>query len=142
MPFFYFDLKHAIEEHDKIIAISGGTLGIHNLGLLESVIEHVQNDNYYPDFCDKLTHIVFSIAMNHAFADGNKRSSIVLGGFFLELNGYESLVGKFIIEMENIVLWVAQKKIDKDFLYEIMTSLLEKGDFTEEIKLTILTLLG
>src|SRR4051812_45029665 len=111
----YFDLKHAFETHDKIIEISGGKLGIHDIGLLESVIELVKNDDYYPSFGDKLTHIVFSIAMNHAFADGNKRSSIALGAFFLGINGYGKRAGTFILEMENIVLWVVQKRINKDF---------------------------
>ncbi len=78
----YFDLKHAIQTHDKIIEISGGSLGMHDVGLLESVIEHVRNDKYYPTISDKLTHIVYSVAMNHAFSDGNKRSAIALGGFF------------------------------------------------------------
>ncbi len=34
----YFDLKHAIEAHDKVIEISGGALGIRDVGLLESVL--------------------------------------------------------------------------------------------------------
>ncbi|SRR5258706_11185956 len=137
----YFDLKHAIQTHDKIIEISGGKFGILEIGLLESVIEHVKNDDYYPTFCEKLTHIVFSVAMNHAFEDGNKRSSIALGGFFLEINGYGRRVGTFIVEMENIVLWIAQKKIDKYFLSEIITSILEQGEFTEEIKVKLFKVL-
>src|SRR3989339_2226292 len=104
----YFNLKHAIQTHDKIIEISGGSFGLHDEGLLESVITHVKNDQYYPTIPDKLTHIVYSVAMNHAFSDGNKRSAIALGGFFLLINGYGRRVGTFIIEMENIVLWVAQ----------------------------------
>lgn len=78
MTILYFNTEHAIKEHDNIIDISGGVKGMHNIGLLDSVIHHIQNDLYYPTFCDKLTHLVFSIAMNHAFSDGNKRSSIAL----------------------------------------------------------------
>jgi death-on-curing protein len=48
MAFTYFDTAHAITVHDEIINRSGGALGILNVGLLESVIEHVQNDFYYP----------------------------------------------------------------------------------------------
>lgn len=137
----YLDLKYAIKTHDKIIEISGGKLGIHDIGLLESVLEHVKNDDYYPSLCDKLTHLVFSVAMNHAFADGNKRSSIALGAFFLEINGYGKRVGTFIVEMENIVLWVAQKKVNKDFLSVIINSILEEGEFSEEVKLKLFELL-
>lgn len=141
MDFLYFDIQHAIAAHDKIIEISGGRFGIHDIGLLESVIEHVKNDEYYPHLPEKLTHIVFSIAMNHAFTDGNKRSSIALGGFFLALNGYGNRVGVFIVEMENIVLWVAQRKIDKEFLLLIINSLITEGELAEEIKLKLFGIL-
>jgi death-on-curing protein len=135
--FNYFDVNHAISVHDTIIHFSGGKIGMNDVGLLESVIVHVQNDTYYPELTDKLTHLVFSIAMNHAFSDGNKRSSIALGGYFLQINGYEHLVARFFIEMENIVLWVAQKRITKVFLLEVITSLVTTGELTEEIKLKL-----
>lgn len=138
MEIFYFDLKHAIIEHDKIIDISGGRHGFHDINLLESVLVHVQNDIYYPTIIDKLAHLVFSIAMNHAFADGNKRSSIALGAYFLEINGYSLLVGKFIVEMENIVLWTAQGLISKELLIQIMGDLIETAEISEDTKLELL----
>lgn len=57
------------------------------------------------------------------------------------INGYGRRVGTFIIEMENIVLWVAQKKIDKDFLLTIIKSCIENGELTEEIKLKLLSVI-
>lgn len=138
----YFDTSHAIDTHNKIIEISGGKLGTRDMGLIDSVLAHVRNDDYYPTFYEKLTHIVYSIIMNHAFDDGNKRSSIALGGFFLTINGYEKRVGVFILEMENIVLWVARKKIDKKFLLIIITSLVQYGEIQEEVKLRLLEALS
>jgi death-on-curing protein len=79
MVFIYFDTTHAIAVHDQIINQSGGLLGILNINLLNSVIEHVQNDLYYPDLEHKLTHLFYSINKNHSFQDGNKRASIALG---------------------------------------------------------------
>jgi death-on-curing protein len=87
--FLYFDVNHAVEVHDWIIEHSGGRPGTLHIGNLESPLEHVQNDMYYPTIEDKLTHLVYAINKNHAFNDGNKRSSIVLGAFFLQLNGYD-----------------------------------------------------
>lgn len=57
----YFDVEHAILVHDQIIINSGGILGIINQGLIESSIEHLKNDLYYPNLEDKLTHLFFSI---------------------------------------------------------------------------------
>ena len=61
MNFLYFDTAHAITVHDDIIIKSGGSLGILNIGLLESTLEHVQNDMYYPSLIDKVTHLFYSI---------------------------------------------------------------------------------
>ena len=138
MAFLYFTTGYAIKTHDKIIEISGGASGIKDLGNLESPLVHIQNDDYYPDLEDKITHLVFSINKNHAFTDGNKRSSIALGAFFLELNGLDSMVSKFIIEMENIAVHVADNRIDKDLLFEIITSLIYEEDYSEELKLKII----
>ena len=136
--FFYFDIYYAVELHDWIIDKSGGLTGINNLGLLESPLEHIQNDLYYPEFEDKLTHLVFSVNKSHAFVDGNKRSSIALGSYFLELNGYNYAVKKFELAMENIAVWVAEGLISKDLLGEIIKSLIYEEDYNEALKLQIL----
>ena len=135
--FFYFDVAHAISVHNWIIEHSGGLAGIKNIGQLESPLEHIQNDWYYPEMEDKLTHLVFSINKHHAFNDGNKRSSLVLGAYFLELNGLDYVVKRFVKEMENIAVWVADNVIDKDLLLQIISSVLYEDDYPESIKLAI-----
>lgn len=136
--FFYFDVAYAVKMHDWIIENSGGLTGIKNLGQVESPLEHIKNDNYYPEMTDKLTHLVFSINKNHAFNDGNKRSSLMLGAYFLELNGYDYVVKRFIVEMENIVVWVAKNTIDKELLHRLVGSILYDDDYPEELKLEYL----
>ena len=138
MAFNYFDIEHAISTHDFIINESGGSHGVNDLGLLESVLDHIQNDIYYPEFEIKVTHLVFSVNKNHAFSDGNKRSSIALGAYFLELNGLEYCIDRFIIEMENISVHVADNRIDKDLLYEIIYSIINEDDYSEELRLKII----
>lgn len=137
MSFKYFDIDHALEVQDYIIVSSGGRRGILNLGLLGSVLEHVQNDLYYPDLVDKACHLFFSINKNHAFIDGNKRSSIVLSAYFLEINGADFLITKYIQEMENIAVYVADNKISKELLREIIYELIYNGSFSEELRLKI-----
>lgn len=134
----YFDVKHAVEVHDFIIEVSGGLHGNRDIGLLDSVLEHIQNDMYYPSFPEKLTHLVFSVNKFHAFNDGNKRASISLGAYFLELNGYDYCMRTFMLRMENIVVWVAEGKIDKSLLGEMIGSLIEEDDYSESLKLKII----
>lgn len=135
--YFYFDVTHSIAVHDWIINNTGGLMGIKDIGQLESPLEHIQNDWYYPEIEDKLTHLVFSINKNHAFNDGNKRSSLALGAYFLELNGFDYVVKRFVKEMENIAVWVADNVIDKELLQKIISSILYEDDYSETIKLAI-----
>lgn len=137
MDFAYFDTSHAIEVHDEIIKKSGGILGLLNKGLLDSTLSHIKNDIYYPDFESKLTHLFFSINKNHCFKDGNKRASIVFSVYFLELNNCSFIIERFIREMENIVVDVADNRIDKNLLFEIIYSILYEVEFSEELKLKI-----
>lgn len=137
MEFKYFDVHHALEVQNYIIENSGGKKGIINQGLLESVLEHVKNDLYYPALEDKVCHLFFSINKNHTFNDGNKRSSIVLSAYFLEINGADFLIDRFIHEMENIAVYVAENKIDRNLLLEIIKELIYKNSFSEILRLKI-----
>lgn len=138
MSYLYFDTNHAIKQQDFIIENSGGKKGIINIGLVDSVLEHIQNDSYYPEFENKICHLFYSINKNHAFEDGNKRSSIVLSAYFLELNGFDFKVSHFIKEMENITVHVADNKIDKDLLQEIIISILYENSYDETLQLKII----
>ena len=138
MALNFFTSDYAIRIHDKIIEISGGRPGIKDYGNIDSTLAHIRNDDYYPTFEDKLTHLIFSFNKFHAFNDGNKRTSIAMGAFLLEVNGLDFFVDKFIIEMENIAVTVADNIIEKELLLEIITSLINEEDYNEELKLKII----
>lgn len=78
----------------------------------------------------------------HCFNDGNKRTSIGLGAFFLLANGLDPFADKFIIEMENIAVAVADNIIDKELLREIIGSLLSEPEYNEALKLKIIARLA
>lgn len=139
IAFNYFTVEYAIKEHDYIIEQSGGFKGVKDIGMVESVLEHVQNDLYYPEFLDKVTHIVFGLNKNHAFNDGNKRSSLALSAFFLELNGHDFALKQYQHGMEEVVIWVAKSLIDKDTLKDVISFLIYDTPmnvawFTEQAK--------
>lgn len=142
MALIYFDLDHARRTHEFIITNSGGLHGEKDINLLESIIEHIQNDDYYPDLECKITHLVYSIIKIHAFSDGNKRTGIALGAYFLEINDLDFLVSRFIIEMENVAVHVADNRINKDLLQQIITSIINEPEYSEELKVLILDAIG
>jgi len=111
----YFDTAHAIAVHDWIIENSGGLSGIKDAGQLSSVLGHMQNDVYYPTFEEKLSHLVFSINKLHAFNDGNKRSSLVLGAYFLELNGYGWCVKNLYRKWKILLYGLPKEKYPKRY---------------------------
>ena len=85
----YISKEQAIEVHRKTIEYSGGgDYGIINIGFLYSALEHIQNDDYYPLFEDKLVHLIWSINRNHSFSDGNKRTARITSNAILMAWGY------------------------------------------------------
>lgn len=138
MTFIYFGFEYAVKEHDYIIEHSGGLTGAKDLGQLNATLDFVQNDIYYPELEDKVAYLFYSINKNHAFNDGNKRSSIALSAYFLEINGLGYIVTKFIELMENIAVDVADNIIDRDLLKEIIASIIYEEDFSYELKLKII----
>lgn len=137
MTFIYFDFENAVKEHDYIIKHSGGLTGAKDLGQLHATLDFVQDDNYYPELEDKVAYLFYSINKNHAF-NGNKRSCIALSAYFLEINGLDHLVSKFISLTENIAVDVADNIIDIELLKEIITSIIYEEDFSYELKLKII----
>ena len=138
MRLSYFTIENAREVYEKTIEVSGGgASGILNSGQLESILQHIQNDDYYPEFIDKLTHLFFCSNRFHCFRDGNKRIAIALGAQFLLINGYTFVVPRFIYQMENISYHVASGKISKELLKEIIQAIMEDNMDNEAIKFKI-----
>jgi len=54
------------------------------------------------------------------------------------LNGFDYCVTKFVREMENIAVWLAEDKIGKELLGEIVASIIMDDDYPEDLKLRIL----
>lgn len=55
----------------------------------------------------------------------------------MELNDFDYIVHSFILEMENIAVWVADNVIDKNLLHQLITSILYDDDYSESLKLEL-----
>lgn len=139
MVLLYLTLDEAIAAHERTVQVSGGgSLGQLDMGKLHAVLEHIQNDDYYPTFAEKLAHLLFSTCKFHCFVDGNKRIAIVLCLQMLLKNGYLVSAGTFIRDMENISYHVAAGRIDKDLLNDWMAALLTGTLDDEGLKLRLI----
>lgn len=135
----YITPEQAKVTHAKTIEYSGGgALEELDFEKLEAVLYNIQNDDWYPTFVDKLTHLFFCTCQFHCFRDGNKRLAITLSTLFLLLNGYLGIAQTFLAKTENISLNVAASKIDKELLHKIMIAIMnDTYDTDEELKLEI-----
>lgn len=117
----YFNLATATELHNIMIAKIGGSSG-HNdtkVGYLDSALQNIQDDMYYPKGYDKVAHLMFSCVKFHPFSDDNKRTSILLASAFLAKNDIKIDDEKFFITMEDIVVKIATNEVSKDELKNI-----------------------
>ena len=139
MTYIYFkSIDEIVAIHQKtIFASGGGADGILNLNSLECAIDQIQNDDYYPEFEDKLTHLFWVANKSHCFQDGNKRIAITICGMFLLMNGLLFIAKDFFFRMESISLHVSAGNIDKELLHEIITSILYEEDYSEDLKIKL-----
>ena len=80
----------ALEAHEAAIKF-GGVAGVLNLHLVQSAIARPYI-GYYRSMAKKGAALVESLCRNHGFADGNKRTSLLLLMLLLDRSGH-SLAG-------------------------------------------------
>ncbi len=68
-----------------------GKRKVRDMGLLEAAagrpMQTVFGEDAYPTLAEKATALLHSLARNHPFADGNKRTATVAALFMLQVNG-------------------------------------------------------
>ena len=108
--FVYLTLDAVLAIHDDMIERYGGSYGIRDLGLIQSALARPQasfgGEDLYPTVLDKAAALFHSLIFNHAFMDGNKRTSMTATARFLYINNYELIAEKdefvaFPLRVEN-----------------------------------------
>lgn len=82
----YLTLADVLAIHDDQIERYGGTAGVRDLGLLEAALFRPQT-GYYTDIIEEAGALWESLAQNHPFLDGNKRTAFAATYTFLAING-------------------------------------------------------
>ncbi len=113
-------LDDALAAHEQALGF-GGLPGVINLGSIESAIARPYS-GYYRAIRRKAAALVESMVGNHGFADGNKRTTLILLNLLLERSGYRLVPpvknGSIQVEVENMIMDVAQKRLLFDDLVE------------------------
>lgn len=89
--------------HDQMVKRFGGSLGIRDIGLVESAVARPMStfggEYLYQTIFDKAAALLQSLLKNHPFVDGNKRTALTSAGLFLKKNCYK-LVNQHQEEVE------------------------------------------
>ena len=72
--------------HDVAIREFGGSTGLRDTGALASAVMRPQI-GYYDSLIEEASALLESLAMNHPFVDGNKRTAFYATDSFLRKNG-------------------------------------------------------
>jgi len=106
----WLSIEEVYEIHQNIINLSGTKASVRDFILLHSAIERPRasyNGIYlYPNIFTKAAALLYSICMNHAFTDGNKRTAWLSTKRFLYINGYHLQSNKheattFMVRVDN-----------------------------------------
>ncbi|MBP9090522.1 type II toxin-antitoxin system death-on-curing family toxin [bacterium] len=82
----YLTLVEVLAIHADQIERYGGLPGVRDFGLLESALYRPQT-GYYADLIEEAGALWESLAQNHPFVDGNKRTAFAATYTFLSING-------------------------------------------------------
>jgi death-on-curing protein len=114
----FLTLPEILAIHEDQIDTYGGSYGLRDSGLLESAIYRPQT-GYYADVVEEAPALWESLAQNHPFVDGNKRTAFAPTYTFLEIDGvhltataedvYEFILSLYEVGMfrfENLAPWI------------------------------------
>lgn len=109
----YLTAEQVLFIHSRVIHETGGAHGIRDIGLLQSAVArpHATFDGreLYPDLFSKAAALMTSLARNHVFLDGNKRTAITATGVFLSMNSRRLEASQK--ELVKFVLDIAVRKL-------------------------------
>ena len=91
--------------HLRQLAEHGGGEGVRDEGLLDSALQRPLDKLGYgdPDLAELAAAYAYSIARNHPFIDGNKRTALVVSFTFLYVNGLKMTTS----QEENVICFMA-----------------------------------
>jgi death-on-curing protein len=106
------DLEFITLIHDHIIDESGGSKGFHDIKLVESALarpaQSAFGEDAYTSLFEKAAALLDSIANNHGFRDGNKRTAMAAAIYYLSL--FEIVIDITNEEYELFMLRVVNNK--------------------------------
>lgn len=109
----YLTIEHILQLHALVLLRDGGADGVRDVGRLRAAVATQYQtvfDELYVGPYAKTAAMIRGITGDHAFYDGNKRTSMLVGLTFLEVNGCVFVPG--VGEIEDFAIEIAVKNHD------------------------------
>lgn len=107
--------EEVLEIQRQTIEATGGTVGLLHPEVLKSAIlrpyQEVFGEKLYPSLFDKAAVLAQTIAHDHPFHDGNKRTATLVVREFLRRNSYYLPLEECVDEAEEVILDLATSQI-------------------------------
>lgn len=114
----FLTLPEVLELQQRVVAASGGAVGVRDLGSVASAIAQPEmvfdGKELYPSLEEKAAALCYSLVMNHPFVDGNKRIGHAAMEVFLILNGFDLVAS--VDDSEKAILNLAASKSSREEL--------------------------
>ena len=120
----FLTTEFVLRIHARSLGEFGGLVGLSDPGAVESAVMAVQNHHHYTggDLFDLAGVMLWHLASDHPFADGNKRVALASALVFLAVNGLDLAQNDDLFE--GLTLAVARGAMGK----EQVADLLRKAD--------------
>jgi death-on-curing protein len=123
----YLELDDLLAIACEVLELEAAALvRITDLGLADSAVSRPHasygGEEFYPTIEEKAATLLFGIARNHAFIDGNKRIAVLATLHFLNRNGrdldlnppekaYEMIAGTAAgtVALDDLTVWIADR---------------------------------
>jgi death-on-curing protein len=126
----HLTVGEVLELSRRVVQRSGGTVGVRDLGALESAVAQPRmgfgGHDLYPDLVAKAAALGFSLICNHPFVDGNKRIGHAAMELCLLLHGFG--IAAMVDEQERVILQVASGQMSREeFTAWLRAHVVEEG---------------
>ena len=109
-------LEQVLQLHVLAVRYGGGSEGVRDIGRLESAVasqtQEVFGQELYRSVYDKSAALIRGIVGDHPFHDGNKRTAMLVGLTFLEMNSFEFIAKTG--ELEDFAVQIAVEHLSVD----------------------------
>lgn len=109
----YISLEQILQLHALVLLRYGGATGVRDVGRLEAVVasqyQEVFGEELHKTVHEKSATLIRGIIADHPFSDGNKRTAMLSGLTFLEINGYSFIAE--LGELEDFAVQVAVESL-------------------------------